>query len=41
LLPDKGIAIAVNNQMIPRTNWDDYLLTENVQVVIIKAACGG
>lgn len=40
-LPAQGIAIAVNNQMIPRTEWDRFVLMENANIVIIKAACGG
>lgn len=40
-LPMQGIAIAVNNRMIPRTEWVNYNLTESVSIVIIKAACGG
>ncbi len=40
-LPMQGIAIAVNNRMIPRTEWANYNLTESVSIVIIKAACGG
>lgn len=40
-LSAQGIAIAVNNRMIPRTEWVDYVLTEGVSIIIIKAACGG
>ncbi len=40
-MPEKGIAVAVNNQMIPRTKWSETILQENDQVVVIKAACGG
>ena len=40
-LPSNGIAIAVNNKMIPRTEWDEFLLHEYDRLVIIKAACGG
>lgn len=40
-LPTQGIAIAVNNRMIPRAEWADYVLNESVSIVIIKAACGG
>lgn len=40
-LPDKGVAIAVNNKMAPRTEWDNFILQENDHIVIIKAACGG
>lgn len=36
-----GIAIAVNNRMIPRTEWEKYVLKESDVLVIIKAACGG
>ena len=40
-LPVQGIAIAVNNRMVPRTEWADYALTEGISIIIIKAACGG
>ncbi len=40
-LPVQGIAIAVNNKMIPRTEWERFMLHENDNLVIIKAACGG
>ncbi|MBQ8674548.1 MAG: sulfur carrier protein ThiS [Bacteroides sp.] len=40
-LPAAGVAVAVNNRMVPRTEWETYALTEGMQVVIIKAACGG
>ncbi|WP_321332067.1 sulfur carrier protein ThiS [uncultured Bacteroides sp.] len=36
-----GIAIAVNNRMIPRTAWGTQTLQENDAIVVIKAACGG
>jgi len=40
-LPGKGVAVAVNNRMIPREQWSSISLQENDKVVIIKAACGG
>ena len=40
-LPVTGIAIAVNNRMIPRTEWDSYALNEGDNILIIKAVCGG
>lgn len=40
-LPQQGIAVAVNNSMIPRTSWADTTLQEGASIVIIKAACGG
>ena len=40
-ISDKGVAVAVGNKMIPRTEWVSTLLEEDMKVVIIKAACGG
>ena len=40
-LPSQGIAVAINNKMIPRTEGECFLLQENDNLVIIKAACGG
>ena len=36
-----GIAVAVNNRMIPRTEWEHFVLREHDELVIIKAVCGG
>ena len=40
-LPTTGIAVAVNQRMIPRTEWDSYTLNEDDNIIIIKAVCGG
>jgi sulfur carrier protein len=40
-LPEKGVAIAINNKMIPRTEWVQTTIEEGADIVIIKAACGG
>ena len=40
-LPEKGIAIAVNNRMVPRIEWEKCVLHPNDSLVVIKAACGG
>lgn len=40
-LPANGIAMAVNNQFVSRTEWKEFLLTDGMQIVVIKAACGG
>lgn len=40
-LPTQGIAVAVNNRIVPRTAWAEQALQENSSIVIIKAACGG
>jgi len=37
----KGIAVAVNQVIIPRANWADHLISPNDQIVIIKATQGG
>ena len=40
-LPATGIAIAVNNRMVPRAEWNSYVLNEGDNILIIKAVCGG
>lgn len=40
-LPAQGVAIAVANRMVPRTEWASRQLQENDSIVVIKAACGG
>ena len=40
-LPEKGVAVAIGNQMIPRSEWATTAISEGVSVIIIKAACGG
>lgn len=40
-LPEKGVAIALHNRMIPRDKWAEQTLQPNDSLVIIKAACGG
>lgn len=37
----KGIAVAVNNNVIPKLNWDNHILSDNDKVIIIKATQGG
>lgn len=36
-----GVAVAVNETVIPKTNWEQYTLNENDKVLIIKATQGG
>lgn len=40
-LPAQGVAVAVNNKMIPRKEWETYAIQEGDNLTIIKAACGG
>lgn len=37
----KGIAVAINNTVIPKTNWDSFLLQPSHQILIISATQGG
>ena len=37
----KGIAVAVNNAVIPKAEWQDKILNENDKITIIKATQGG
>lgn len=37
----KGIAVAVQNSVIPRSEWETYLLQENDRILVITATKGG
>lgn len=37
----QGIAVAINNQIITKTQWEQTLLSENDNVTIITATQGG
>lgn len=37
----KGIAVAINSQVIPKTNWKNTGLKEQDSIIIIKATQGG
>ncbi|MFL5727855.1 MAG: sulfur carrier protein ThiS [Cytophagaceae bacterium] len=37
----KGIAVAINNEVIPKSDWEKYSLKENDKVTIIRATQGG
>lgn len=36
-----GTALAVNQQIIPRDRWADYILQEGDELVIFQAIAGG
>ncbi|AEW86597.1 thiamine biosynthesis protein ThiS [Flavobacterium columnare NBRC 100251 = ATCC 23463] len=42
-LPNKqrGIAIAINEQVIPKSQWDSTSIQPNQNIIIIKATQGG
>lgn len=37
----KGVAIAINNQVIPKSEWENYSIQENDKITIIRATQGG
>ncbi len=41
LLPSAGVAMAVGSKMVPRGDWAKTSLADGVEVIIIKATCGG
>jgi sulfur carrier protein len=36
-----GIAVAVNHEVIAKSNWEDHILNENDDIIVITAAAGG
>lgn len=37
----KGIAVAVNNEVIPKKEWNNNYLKENDKILVIRATQGG
>lgn len=37
----KGIALAIDNEVIPRESWKQHPLSEGNKIIIIKATQGG
>jgi sulfur carrier protein len=37
----KGIAVAVNDVVVPRTSWLQFKLSENDRITLIRATQGG
>jgi len=40
-IAERGIAVAVNDAVIPRSLWDRHILAEHDRVLVIRAAQGG
>jgi sulfur carrier protein len=36
-----GMAVAVNSDVVPRNNWENYALKANDKIMIIRATQGG
>ncbi len=43
LMGDKhnGIAVAINNALVPKDEWHHHILQPNDQILVIKATQGG
>ncbi len=37
----RGIAVAVNGEVIPRSDWDTYTLSDSARVEVLGAMQGG
>ena len=37
----RGIAVAINNQVISKENWNSVLVKDNDQITVIQATQGG
>jgi len=40
-IPSKGIAIAVNQEVVPKINWENFTFQPNDEILIITATQGG
>jgi sulfur carrier protein len=40
-LPDKGVAIAVNGEIVQRSAWNGHIINNGDDIIILKAFCGG
>lgn len=40
-LPERGVALAINNKIVPRATWESSPINEGDNITIIKAAFGG
>lgn len=40
-IPDKGIAVAVDNKVVPKTAWSTLRLHDGAAITVIRAVCGG
>ena len=40
-VPDRGVAVAVDAEVVPRTQWNTHTLDEGARVEILRAIQGG
>ena len=41
LLASEGTAIAIDNKLVPKNEWNDRILTDGNKITIIRATFGG
>lgn len=41
LYREQGIAVAINDEILPKSNWKEYSVQENDNILIITATQGG
>ena len=39
-LPEKGVALALDSKMVPRSEWGNTPLHEGAKLLVIRATCG-
>jgi sulfur carrier protein len=40
-VPDRGVAVAVDAEVVPRGQWPDHQLSEGARVEVLRAIQGG
>lgn len=40
-LPESGVAVAIDNEMVPRSEWPTRAITDGDDIIILKAFAGG
>lgn len=40
-LAGTGVAVAVDNKVVARNAWPEFVLSEGMKLTVIKAVCGG
>ena len=41
LLMQEGIAVAIDNKVVPRSEWPTTRLQAGTKITVIRAVCGG
>lgn len=36
-----GQAVAINNRVVPRSDWENHPLQNGMKITVIRAVCGG